>query len=624
MSSLLEKASADQMRSSADDLVHADLEQYLHALSGGMVVGIKSSGPVFDRRPGRRLSNSVVRAPALKPLGIRLLRILTACWIVTLIGFWAWWLQPQHRVSWLGFSLNSVLLIYASCVPGYFLVAANRMRVVSSRTPIPNVRVAMVVTKAPSEPWTMVRATLEAMLGQEFPYSFDVWLADEDPTDETQRWCADHGVRISTRRGVDGYHRSTWPRRRRCKEGNLAYFYDHYGYQHYDVVSQLDADHVPSPTYLAEIVRPFADSAVGYVAAPSICDANQSVSWTVRGRLQEEATFHGPQQIGFNQVGTPICIGSHYAVRTAALRQIGGIGPELAEDFSTSYLLNVAGWRGAFAIEAEAHGDGPTNFGSMVTQEFQWSRSLTTVFLGLVPRTVSALGLRSGLDFLFRCGLYPIISMITVGGLALFATSCLFGIPWVSVNLIIFVVFWLALNGWQLIIKALVRSHGLTRPRATPLIGWEAALYVLTRWPFIALGVTAAMVERIVPRSVDFKVTPKGDGGPEPLLMRQLFPALTAGMILLISAVVGWNKLPVIGYVGLALLSALTTAAAAGAVAVLHAVNAYNHGRLRATEAARLVFWPLVATTTLALPTIVLAVAYLARLQSLMFGQLPA
>jgi cellulose synthase (UDP-forming) len=116
------------------------------------------------------------------------------------------------------------------------------------------------------------------------------------------------------------------------------------------VVSQLDCDHVPSPTYLSEMVRPFSDPAVGYVAAPSVCDANAGSSWAARGRLHREATFHGAFQLGHSGGWAPACIGSHYAVRTRALRDIGGIGPELAEDFSTSFLFNAAGWQGAFAI----------------------------------------------------------------------------------------------------------------------------------------------------------------------------------------------------------------------------------------------------------------------------------
>jgi cellulose synthase/poly-beta-1,6-N-acetylglucosamine synthase-like glycosyltransferase len=90
---------------------------------------------------------------------------------------------------------------------------------------------------------------------------------------------------VASRRGVPHYHRPHWPRRTRCKEGNLSWFYDNWGYADYDVVAQLDCDHVPGPTYLAEMVRPFADPAIGYVAAPSICDRNAASSWAARGRL---------------------------------------------------------------------------------------------------------------------------------------------------------------------------------------------------------------------------------------------------------------------------------------------------------------------------------------------------
>jgi cellulose synthase (UDP-forming) len=137
----------------------------------------------------------------------------------------------------------------------------------------PGHRVAMVVTKAPSEPWSMVRRTLTAMLQQS--YQHDTWLADEDPSPETEAWCAAHDVRISCRRGRADYHRTEWPRRTRCKEGNLAFFFDHFGYESYEFVSQLDADHVPEPGYLEEMLRPFVDPSVGYVSAPSICNNNR-------------------------------------------------------------------------------------------------------------------------------------------------------------------------------------------------------------------------------------------------------------------------------------------------------------------------------------------------------------
>jgi len=88
---------------------------------------------------------------------------------------------------------------------------------------------------------------------------------------------------------VTDYHRLTWPRRTKCKEGNLAYFYDHYGYDNYDFVVQLDVDHTPSPGYLKAMLQPFWDPRVGYVSAPSICDRNAAESWSARGRLHAEA-----------------------------------------------------------------------------------------------------------------------------------------------------------------------------------------------------------------------------------------------------------------------------------------------------------------------------------------------
>jgi cellulose synthase (UDP-forming) len=102
-----------------------------------------------------------------------------------------------------------------------------RMRRTNPAVELPAGRIAMVVTKAPSEPWVVVRTTLEAMLAQRLPAGrrFDVWLADEDPSDATREWCVGNNVQISTRRGVLGFNNPTWPGRQKCKEDKLRYFY---------------------------------------------------------------------------------------------------------------------------------------------------------------------------------------------------------------------------------------------------------------------------------------------------------------------------------------------------------------------------------------------------------------
>ena len=180
-----------------------------------------------------------------------MLRALVAVWAASTTSAAAWWAEPRHWGSAVGMGINSALLaVELVILPSWFYVWLSRMKRPDRRLPVPGLRAAIIVTKAPSEPWAVVRETLEAMLAQDYPHAYDVWLADEAPDERAREWCREHGVRISTRHGITGYHRPSWPRRTRCKEGNLAFFYDVWGYRLYDVVAQLDADHVPAPDYL--------------------------------------------------------------------------------------------------------------------------------------------------------------------------------------------------------------------------------------------------------------------------------------------------------------------------------------------------------------------------------------
>jgi cellulose synthase/poly-beta-1,6-N-acetylglucosamine synthase-like glycosyltransferase len=542
-------------------------------MSAGAVVGAPASGPVL--RPGRveRTARADTFTPILAPRDRIVVALLTAGWFICLVAFWRWWFEPTHRVGWFGLILNSTLLLYLSAQPAFFLLLVNRLRMVRRDIKVPALRVALVVTRAPSEPWAVASATLLAMLGQQYGGRYDVWLCDEDPSEEILRWCAANGVYVSTRRDAPEYHRPIWPRRTRCKEGNLAFFYDNWGYTYYDVVAQLDCDHVPAPTYLAEMVRPFADPAIGYVAAPSVCDTNAAESWAARGRLHREASFHGPFQAGHIAGLAPSCIGSHYAVRTAALREIGGVGPELAEDFSTSFLLTSAGWEGAFALEADARGDGPSTFSAMVTQEFQWSRSLVTVLYDLVPGHLRRLPWRLRIRFLNGLLYYPLLATTTVVGLTLPPIAALTGVPWVSVNYVEFLLRWCSVTSWLLLIIVLLRRRGLLRPVDAPVVSWELWLSTVARWPFIVWGVIAATLQKLRPRPIGFKVTPKGRGGLERLPAALVLPFVAIVVVMSGAAAIGERTTAAAGYVLLCLFAAVAYAVTALAICMLHAVE---------------------------------------------------
>lgn len=484
------------------------------------------------------MTTNAIWEPVLPPFGRRVLLLLVLCWLMGTLALWHWVLQPSVWVTIPGTLLNLLLLLYVTGIPAWPFYLFLRMQQVRADLPTPQgLRVAMVATKAPSEPWPLVQRTLEAMLLQ--APAHDTWLADEQPTEAVRQWCDQHGVRLSSRAGVAAYHRQTWPRRTRCKEGNLAYFYDLHGYANYDVVVQLDADHVPQPGYLQAMLQPFNDPTIGYVAAPSICCANASSSWVARGRLFAEASLHGPMQLGWNRAWAPLCIGSHYAVRTQALRQAGGLGPELAEDHSTTLLLNAHGWRGAFAHRAICHGLGPETFEDAMVQEYQWSRSLTTILLRHLPPLFGKLPPLLRLQFLYAQIFYPLRGMLSLAVLGLPALALVLDRPWMRVHYPTFLVF-TSLQMLLTIVPVLhLRHGGLLRPSSAPLLSWEQCLFELTRGPWILAGVCKGIDESIRPQAVVFRVTRKhtdSDSLANPLPLRFLSPYLGAALVGLTTA----------------------------------------------------------------------------------------
>lgn len=458
----------------------------------------------------------------------------SAIWLATLLYFWIWWFDPAHVYRPVRYAIVTIVLLWITLIPAYFILIFKNARIPNRHArPFVAHRVAIVVTKTPSEPFDVVRKTLEGALAQR-GYQHDTWLADEDPDAETLEWCWRHGVQVSTRKGIPSYHRAEWPRRARCKEGNLAFFYDQYGYDRYDFVSQFDADHVPSPDYLRHALAPFADPAVGYVSAPSICDANADKSWSARGRLFIEASLHGALQTGYNSGFAPLCIGSHYTVRTAALRSIGGLGPELAEDHSTTLMFSSHGWKGVHAVDAIAHGQGPETFTDLAIQEFQWSRSLVTILLRYMPANVRNLPMRLRFQFIFSELWYPTFSMMMALMFALPIIALVTGERFVNVTYVDYFIHILPLSLAVLGLAYWWRSSGLFRPANAKILSWEGMAFLFLRWPWSLLGSLAALWDFVTGSHVDFRITPKGVKHTEPIPFRAVAPyvllaALSAG-----------------------------------------------------------------------------------------------
>ena len=541
----------------------------------------------IDRRPGAEAMELV---PVLG-LGQELvLRLLALVWVGATLWFWLWWLSSEVSSWSVGRSLSTLGLTWNSLLGAYFAFFACRMSKPDPGTPVPAVRAAIIVTKAPAEPWAVVQQTLQAMLGQDYPHPYDVWLADEQPTLESLRWCLTHRMHVSCRRGQAGYHRESWPRRKACKEGNLAYFYDTVGYADYDVVAQLDADHVPEPAYLSHMVRPFASAKVGYVAAPSICDANAAAGWTVRGRMHREASMHGPIQAGCNGGWAPVCIGSHYAVRTAALADIGGLGPDLAEDYSTSLAMLSAGWEGTFSPDALAHGDGPETLRDMLTQESQWARSLGTILTRWSAGQLRSTAWPAAPRMAFALWFYLLQGLLGVLGTALPVYGTLTNTTWNTASAATFYLHLWLCSLPLLAMFAWLRRCGTLRPRRAPLFSWEAALFVLWRWPFVLVAFVQGMYVGLRRTEQRAAVTPKGRSGRTALRGYLLLPTCALAALPTATLVVTRGRPHPLGLSLLLVLQGLTYLVALVSVVALHLRSAAPAPASRAARRRR--SWP--------------------------------
>ena len=547
-----------------------------------------AAGPIFSKpAPPTRQTDPITFSPLLSRWDRIGVGTLSTVWLLAMAIFWLWWLESDHVVQWAGFIINSLLFLYFSSLSAYFVIMTNRIRRISPDVELPALRTAFVVTKAPSEPWELAKETILAMLMQDFPSSYDVWLCDEKPMPDALEWCGRNAVNVSTREGVAAYHQPYWPRRTKCKEGNLAYFYDHWGYDRYDVVVQLDCDHVPSKTYLSEMVRPFADPAIGYVAAPSINDSNAAQSWVARGRVYCEAALHGPVQLGHSDGLAPACFGSHYAVRTQALRAAGGIGPELAEDFSTTLLITSTGWKSAFAHNAEAHGEGPRTFQAMATQEFQWSRSIMTLFMDTLPTHLGRLSWRLRIRFLFAFCYYPLLSVAFPVGLALPVVAAVTGVTWVSIDYFDFFARWVMVELAVIPLLLFVRSRKLLRPQDAPILSWEGCMYMIVRWPFVVWGVLTAVLQKMRPVPVVFRVTPKTSKDLEAIPVPYTLPFCVVSAALSTAAIVGEMTTRAYGFILLCIAGAVCYGAVALAVPLLHAAESSRMSGVSFRSAAR-------------------------------------
>jgi cellulose synthase (UDP-forming) len=332
-----------------------------------------------------------------------------------------------------------VVLVVLQLIAG-FRTAVTTWFLANAQDPIPmrpqpGLRVAVLTTIVPGkEPLELVIATLRAMTRIRHDGRRDVWLLDEGDSPEVRERCAELGVRHFSRKGVERWNQPSGPFKARTKHGNHNSWREQHAAD-YDVVAQMDPDHVPFPHFLERTLGYFADPDLGFVVAPQVY-GNMDESFVARGAAQMSYIFHGITQRGANRFGAPILIGTNHLYRPSAFEVIGGYQDSIIEDHLTGIALygsrNPATgnhWRGVYTPDVLAVGEGPATYSDWFSQQKRWAYGIWEVIRQHSFRAIPRMPRRSQrLSFATLQTHYPLVAFSWLGGILLFALYLVGGI----------------------------------------------------------------------------------------------------------------------------------------------------------------------------------------------------
>jgi hypothetical protein len=378
--------------------------------------------------------------------------------------FIGWLLLPEHVPGALPNTLATWQLTLARIgfclVIGVELIRLTQNFTVwvfafKARDPIPTMppiglRVAILTTIVPDkEPVEVVERTLRRMRDIVYCGTVDVWILDEGDEPAVKAMAARLGVRHFSRTDRPEYNQSSGPFRARTKAGNHnAWRAEH---EHdYDVVAQMDPDHVPLPNFLERTIGYFRDPDVAFVVAPQVY-GNMFDNWLVHGASVQQYLFSGVVERGGNGLGAPLLIGTNHLYRPDAWRQIGGYQDSIIEDHLTSMRVQAAvnpasgnRWKGVYTPDVVAIGEGPTSWADYFNQQKRWAYGIWEILLTRSKRMPRELSGRQRLLYGLVQFYYPSVATSTLFGNLATALYLLTGITAIDINGRTWVALWSA------------------------------------------------------------------------------------------------------------------------------------------------------------------------------------
>ncbi|HEX8182686.1 MAG TPA: glycosyltransferase family 2 protein [Candidatus Saccharimonadales bacterium] len=321
--------------------------------------------------------------------------------------------------------------------------------------PLPGLQVAFATTRAPGEPISMVESTLQSMLRVRYARGkVDVWLLDETGDASLQEICRKLNVKYFSRAGVPEWNtlKQKHPLLRKVyvtlthfilhgdleelrgqsshdpffaaksKHGNFNSWMQYIQSEgiEYDILAGVDTDQVPEQNYLERLLGYFRDRDVAYAVGPQVY-GNYSAGLkglVARWAESQASFFQSTIQRAGNDSQSAMFVGTNYAVRMTALRQINGFQPCITEDMATGLAIHTTRnpqtgnrWKSVYTPDVLARGEGPDFWGPYFTQQWRWAAGTFDTWKRTVWRVFFKLSPKAMLHYFLILTYYPLTAL---------------------------------------------------------------------------------------------------------------------------------------------------------------------------------------------------------------------
>ena len=280
-----------------------------------------------------------------------------------------WWrlfhtMNPVAQIFFWVFLVAEMLNFIEACL--FYFIAWNPTRYA---VPQPlTARTVDIYIATYNEPVELLRETIVCALNVNYPHK--TYVLDDGCRGSVEALAQELGANYIARKERDDAKAGNLNNALRLTQGEF--------------IVTLDADHVPSPEFIDELLGFFADDSVAIVQTHQdfynldsfqhLLNVKKNYGW------QQQELFFNVIQPGKDHYNAAFYCGSPAMIRRTALEDIGGFAiGTITEDMHTGIKMQKLGWRVLYQNKTLARGLAPQTFIAFATQWQRWGQGAMQV-----------------------------------------------------------------------------------------------------------------------------------------------------------------------------------------------------------------------------------------------------